>query len=307
MDKESLSEIWKEMMDHRVDLLLCTTIIETGVDLPDANTLIVENADHFGLSQLHQIRGRVGRSDRKAYAYFTYRRGKVLTEVSVKRLEAIREYTRFGCGFQIAMRDLEIRGAGNLLGAEQSGHLDSVGYDMYMKILSEAVLEEKGEAPLPKTECTVDLSLDGYIPEKYVPYPAQRMDLYRKIASLRTEEDALDLTDELLDRYGDVPKTVQNLFSVALLRALAESLQCEKISQRSGKLFFVFQGAREEALALLCAVYASRLTLSLTGKPEVSLRISDKEPPLAQCRELLEHYRGFLDTLLPNENKEKEE
>ncbi len=145
----------------------------------------MENADRFGLSQLHQIRGRVGRSDRKAYAYLTYRRGKVLSEVSVKRLEAIREYTQFGAGFQIALRDLEIRGAGNLLGAEQSGHLDSVGYDMYMKILGDAVLEEKGEKILPETECVVDLSLDAFIPESYVPYPAQRLDLYRKIASIR--------------------------------------------------------------------------------------------------------------------------
>ncbi len=301
MDKDSLSDVWKEMMDHNIDILLCTTIIETGVDLPDANTLIVENADHFGLSQLHQIRGRVGRSDRKAYAYFTYRRGKMLSEISVKRLEAIREYTRFGSGFQIALRDLEIRGAGNLLGAEQSGHLDSVGYDMFMKILSDAVLEERGEKGKEKTDCTVDLALDGFIPESYVPTPSTRMDLYRKIASLKTQEDALDLTDEMLDRFGDVPRSVRNLFSVALLRALAEEVLCEKITQRQKKVTFTFSSVKEEALVLLSAVYASRLTLSFGGKPGVTLTLNEKESILEQCRALLSHLQGFLQDLEKSE------
>lgn len=296
MDKDSLSDIWKEMMDKEIDILLCTTIIETGIDLPDANTLIVENADHFGLSQLHQIRGRVGRSDRKAYAFFTYRRGKVLSEISTKRLEAIREYTRFGSGFQIALRDLEIRGAGNLLGAEQSGHLDSIGYEMFMKLLNDAVLEEQGAAPKEEADCVVDLSLDGYIPEKYVPYPSQRMDLYRKIASLRTQEDADDLTDELLDCFGDIPRPVRNLFSVALLRALGCSLGCEKIAQRGGKVTFTFASPKDEAFLLLSAVYASRLSLSFAGKPSLTLNLKEKESPLAQCRELLCHLQGFLES-----------
>ncbi len=293
LDKDSLSDIWKAMMDHEVDILLCTTIIETGIDLPDANTLIIENADHFGLSQLHQIRGRVGRSDRKAYAYLTYRRGKMLSELSVKRLEAIREYTRFGSGFNIALRDLEIRGAGDLLGAEQSGHLDSVGYDMFMKILNDAVLEEKGETVTERTDCVVDLSIDAYIPEKYVPTPSERMDLYRKIASIRSREDADDLKDECLDRFGDIPRSVENLFRVALLRALAEGLLCEKISQQNGKLIFTFAAADNEELLLVGAVYASRLTISFTGKPSLRLTLKEKESPLHQARELLEHLAAF--------------
>ena len=297
MDKDALSDVWKEMMDKEKDILLCTTIIETGIDLPDANTLIVENADRFGLSQLHQIRGRVGRSDRKAYAYLTYRRGKVLSEVSVKRLEAIREYTQFGAGFQIALRDLEIRGAGNLLGAEQSGHLDSIGYDMYMKILSDAVLAEKGEKIIERSECVVDLSLDGYIPERYVPYPAQRLDLYRKIASIRTKEDADDLTDELLDRFGDIPKSVQNLFSVALLRSHAERLLCESIKEQKGKVTFVFSQTPHEALLLLSALYASRLSLSFSGKSGVTLNLKEKESVLTQCADLLCHLEGFIKDL----------
>ena len=302
MDKDSLSDIWKDMMDKEVDILLCTTIIETGVDLPDANTLIVENADHFGLSQLHQIRGRVGRSDRKAYAYLTYRKGKMLSEVSVKRLEAIREYTEFGAGFQIALRDLEIRGAGNLLGAEQSGHLDSIGYDMYMKILNDAVLEEKGEKVASPVECVVDLAMDGFIPESYVPYPAERMDLYRKIASLRSDEDASDLTDEMLDRFGDLPRSVTNLFSVALLRATAEQAGCIKISQNSTSLTFLFERLSEEAMLLLSAVYASRLTLSFTEKPSMSLTLKQKENALDACKEFFVHLSGFLESIKQNEN-----
>ena len=297
MDKDSLSDIWKDMMDKEVDILLCTTIIETGVDLPDANTLIVECADHFGLSQLHQIRGRVGRSDRKAYAYLTYRKGKTLSEVSVKRLEAIREYTEFGAGFQIALRDLEIRGAGNLLGAEQSGHLDSIGYDMYMKILNDAVLEEKGEKVAPPVECVVDLAMDGFIPEAYVPYPAERMDLYRKIASLRNQEDALDLTDEMLDRFGDLPRSVTNLFGVALLRAAAEAVGCVKVLQSGSSVTFLFETLSEEAMLLQSAVYASRLTLSFSGKPSMTLALKHKENALEACREFFGHLSGFLETI----------
>jgi len=203
---------------------------------------------------------------------------------------------------QIALRDLEIRGAGNLLGAEQSGHLDSVGYDMYMKLLSDAVLEEKGETQKIRTECVVDLSLDGYIPERYVPYPSARMDLYRKIASIRTEEDAADLTDEMLDRFGEVPKSVKNLFDVSLLRALAEQLGCEKIKQRQREIVFQFATVREDVCLLLAAVYASRLTLSLTGRPEIFLTLNEKEMPLLQARTLLEHLQGFLQETDPKKD-----
>jgi transcription-repair coupling factor (superfamily II helicase) len=168
---------------------------------------------------------------------------------------------------------------------------------MYMKILQEAVLEEKGELLPKRSECTVDLALDGYLPETYVPYPAQRMELYRKIASVRTEEDAREITDELLDRYGDPPRSVANLFQVALLRSLAEELGCEKITQRAGTLQLQFSHGKEEALLLLGAVYASRLTLSLSGKPSLTLRPEEGVPVLNQCRTLLEHYREFLCSL----------
>lgn len=208
MDKELLSDIWQAMVDGEIDILVTTTIIETGVDVPNANTLIVEDADKLGLSQLHQIRGRVGRSSRRAYAYFTYRRGKALSEISQKRLEAIRDFTEFGAGFRIAMRDMEIRGAGNLLGTDQHGHMETIGYDLYMKLLQEAVLEEKGEKKGEKgVECTVELGINAYIPESYIKNSNQRIDAYRKISLIETKEDSEDVYDELVDRYGDPAET----------------------------------------------------------------------------------------------------
>ena len=196
------------MLTGEIDILISTTIIEAGVDVPNANTLIIEDSDRLGLSQLHQIRGRVGRSSRRAYAYFTYRKGAVLSDIASKRLGAIREYTEFGSGFKVALRDLEIRGAGNLLGSEQHGHMDTVGYDMYMRLLNEAILEEKGESPVKKTECTVDMSISAYIPESYIKSPVQRIDVYKKISLVENVEDTVDIVDELLDRYGELPKPV---------------------------------------------------------------------------------------------------
>ena len=193
MSEEQLSRIWQQLVDQEIDILVCTTIIETGVDVANCNTLVIERADRMGLSQLYQLRGRVGRSSRRAYAYLTYRRGKVLQETAAKRLAAIREYVEFGSGFKIAMRDLEIRGAGNLLGPEQSGYLMSVGYDLYLKLLEEAVLEERGQEKQIETECSADLTVNAHIPDRYVPSAEQRMDLYRRIAALRTPADEADL------------------------------------------------------------------------------------------------------------------
>ena len=238
MSQEELNDVMTRMTDGEVDVLVCTTIIETGIDIANVNTLIIEDADKMGLAQLHQIRGRVGRSSRRAYAYLTYRRGKVLSEVASKRLGAIREFAEFGSGFKIAMRDLEIRGAGNVLGPEQSGFLLSVGYDMYLKLLEEAVLEERGEKPQRPAECAADLTVAASIPDRYVPSPEQRMDLYRRIAAIRSEADADDVTDELIDRYGDPPRTVNNLISVALLRAAAADNGITEISQKGASLLF---------------------------------------------------------------------
>ncbi len=238
MDKEEISDIWQKLLTGDVDILVSTTIIETGIDIPNANTLVIENADRMGLSQLHQIRGRIGRSSRRAYAYFTYPKGKTLTEIATKRLQAIREYTEFGSGFKIAMRDLEIRGAGNILGAEQHGHMESVGYDLYIKLLNEAILEEKGGCVTQKTESVIDISLDAYLPEKYVRSGAQRIDLYKKIAAVETPDDKSDILDELTDRFGSPPKAAQNLVAIAYLRAMASAQHISRMEARGQTVLF---------------------------------------------------------------------
>lgn len=236
MDKDEIEEIWQGLVDGEVDILISTTIIETGIDIPNANTLIIENADKMGLSQLHQIRGRVGRSHRRAYAFFTYRKGKALTEIAEKRLNAIRDFAEFGAGFKIAMRDLEIRGAGNLLGAEQHGHLDSVGYDMYVRLLNEAVLEERGELPEPKQETKVTVSCDAFLPESYVKSSTQRMEMYKKIAHIENEEDYNDVLSELKDRFGNPPQSAKNLLSTAIVKAYAERAGMKKVDQLKGEV-----------------------------------------------------------------------
>ena len=292
MSQEELNDVMTRMSDGEVDVLVCTTIIETGIDIANANTLIIEDADHMGLAQLHQIRGRVGRSTRRAYAYLTYRRGKVLTEVASKRLGAIREFAEFGSGFKIAMRDLEIRGAGNVLGPEQSGFLLSVGYDMYLKLLEEAVLEERGEKPERPTECAADLSVAASIPDRYVPSPEQRMDLYRRIAAIRSEADADDVMDELIDRYGDPPRTVNNLISVALLRADAARNGISQIDQEGANLNFYLDQFDLQRVSALCGLekYRSRLLFSAGERPYLALRLKKGEDALKFGRRLVEDY-----------------
>ena len=275
MDQERLSDVMSQMTEGELDVLVCTTIIETGVDLPNVNTLIVENAEDLGLAQLHQLRGRVGRSTRRASAYLTYRRNKVLTEEQSKRLSAIREYAAFGSGFKIAMRDLEIRGAGNLLGPEQSGFLMSVGYDLYLRLLEEAVLEEQGKTPERQAECLVDLPVPAAIPETYIPAPEQRMDVYRRVARIRTKEEAEDVTDELIDRYGDPPEGVSNLVRVALLRAAAARCGFTELSKKETLLLFSLPKPDFRAVSALCSMekYRRRLLFSAGEKPHLALRL----------------------------------
>ncbi len=292
MTQEAIDDVMSRMTDGELNVLVCTTIIETGIDLPNANTLIIEDADHLGLAQLHQIRGRVGRSSRRAFAYLTYRRGKVLTEVASKRLSAIREFAEFGSGFKIAMRDLEIRGAGNVLGPEQSGFMLSVGYDMYLKLLEEAVLTEQGQPAPQRTECAADLSIAASIPDRYVPAPEQRMDLYRRIAAIRSEEDADDLVDELIDRYGEPPRTVNNLISVALLRAAAAQAEITDISQKNGQLVFTLGRFSLEQFSGLCGMekYKNRLLLTPGDVPRFTFRLRKGEDPLRLAQALVADY-----------------
>ena len=297
MTQEAIDDVMSRMTDGELNVLVCTTIIETGIDLPNANTLIIEDADKLGLAQLHQIRGRVGRSSRRAFAYLTYRKGKVLSEVAAKRLEAIREFAEFGSGFKIAMRDLEIRGAGNVLGPEQSGFMLSVGYDMYLRLLEEAVLTEQGQ-PIPtRTECAANLSVAASIPGKYVSSPEQRMDLYRRIAGVRSEADADDLVDELIDRYGEPPRQVNNLISVALLRADAARADITDIDQKNGALLLTIPKFDLRQVSQLCGgdKYKGRLLFSAGDKPYLSLRLKKGEDPLRAARTLVADYAAGLE------------
>ncbi len=290
MDKAELSEIWQDLVDGAIDILVCTTIIETGVDVPNANTLVIEDADRMGLSQLHQIRGRVGRSARRAYAYFTYPRGKVLTEISAKRLQALRDFTEFGSGFKIALRDLEIRGAGDVLGARQHGHMESVGYDMYLKILNDAVLEEKGIAPKVKIECTINIGRDSYIPESYISSPTQRIDIYKKIASVENEADVDDIADELLDRYGDLPNSVETLLSVSLIRAYAIECGFTKIDQKGNDAVIYPETADFAVWSELAEAYPGRILLKPSEKMQILCRSKPGETTFSFIRELLKKY-----------------
>jgi len=275
MDEDHLSDVMERMTTGEIQVLVCTTIIESGIDIPNVNTLIVDDADKLGLAQLHQIRGRVGRSPRRAYAYLTFRQGKPITEVAEKRLSAIREFAEFNSGFKIAMRDLEIRGAGSLLGAEQSGHMISVGYDMYLKLLEEAVLEEKGEKQRKKAECPADLNISAGIPEKYVPSGKQRMDIYRRIALIRSEEDCDDMISELVDRYGDPPAQVIALTSIAMLRSEAAIVGITEISQKEGYLRLKLAGFNMDSVSKLYALpeYSGRIKVVAGSDPAIALKI----------------------------------
>lgn len=278
MNENELSEIWRRMLDGEINVLVCTTIIETGVDLPNANTLIIENADCMGLSQLHQLRGRVGRSSRRAYAYFTFTRNKVLSEIAQKRLAAIREFTEFGSGFKIAMRDLELRGAGNILGAQQHGHMEDVGYDMYLKLLGEAVSEEKGEEnPDRDIDCLVDVRIEAHIPEDYIENLNHRLEIYRRISEIRTEEDVSDVTDELIDRFGDPPKSVLGLLTIALIRSHAEVCGIYEIKQRDGYAMMFVRNIKTQYVADIISRMKGRATLNAGGKPYIAIKMQPDE------------------------------
>ena len=296
MGEDALSDVMQSMADGEIQVLVCTTIIETGLDIPNVNTLIIENADRFGLSQLHQLRGRVGRSTRRAYAYFTFRPDKALTEEAEKRLTAIRDFAEFGSGFKIAMRDLEIRGAGNLLGAEQSGHMMSVGYDMYLKLLDEAVLEEKGEVQ-KEPDCTADLNVTANVDKDYVSRGEERMDLYRRMAAIRNQEDADDLLDEIIDRYGEPPKGVINLIEIALLRANARKVKITDIRQKASDVLFTLQEMDFEAVSKICADpdYKSRvLFVANTKQPTIRLKLSAGVDSLKQSKIFISRYNSYL-------------
>lgn len=291
MTEDELSEVWRQLLEGEIDVLVCTTIIETGVDVPNANTLIIENADRLGLAQLHQIRGRVGRSSRRAFAYFTFKQNKQLSEEATRRLTAIREYTQFGSGFQIAMRDLEIRGAGNVLGAQQHGHLAAVGYDMYIQLLQMAVEEEKGN-PVPETAknetgCKIDIHIDAFIPEKYISSIKHRLYMYKRIADITNENDASDVIDELCDRFGEPPKSVLGLIDISLIRNGASALGITDIRQRNNSLLFYISDIDVKKISVLSHVMRGRVSVSAEAKAYFSVKLLPTEEPLNALKQVI--------------------
>ena len=273
MSEDELTDVWQRLVEHEIDLLVCTTIIETGVDVPNANTLIIEEADKMGLAQLHQLRGRVGRSPRRAYAYFCFRRNVQLSDVASKRLEAIREFTEFGSGFKIAMRDLEIRGAGSILGGEQHGNMEAVGYDMYLKLLSQAVNEENGQPETEDMPCTVDLNISAHIPESYIESLPARLGIYKRIAAIRTDDDVSDIIDELCDRFGEPPQAVMGLIDVAILRSKAAAADICEITGNANTAILHINSIKPEAVAKLSEHFGSRFSLNAASTPVYTVRM----------------------------------
>jgi len=283
MSETELENIMHDFVEGEIDVLVCTTIIETGLDIANANTMIIQNADQMGLSQLYQLRGRVGRSSRMAYAYLMYRRDKVLKEEAEKRLQTIREFTEFGAGFKIAMRDLEIRGAGNLLGAEQHGQMDLVGYDMYCKLLAEAVAELRGGTVEYNQDITIDLEVDAYIPNYLITDEETKLEMYKKIALVKTEQDYFDVQDEIEDRFGSIPAPVTNLLDVALLKADARKLGVIQIKQKGLNTLIMLRPDANVDLDKLTAVVmknSARLLFTMADAPYITMRgFKDDKPP----------------------------
>ncbi len=276
MNETQLEDIMMQLLDGEIDVLVCTTIIETGLDVANVNTIIIENADRLGLSQLYQLRGRVGRSNRMAYAYFTYFPGKVLDSVAHRRLQAIKEFTEFGSGFKIAMRDLEIRGAGNLLGKQQHGNMNLVGYDMYCMLLEQAVKEKKGEEYRPPLEISVDINEDSYIPSTYIEYEHQRIDMYKKIAAIDTESDYYDIQAEFIDRFGDIPKSVNNLIEIAYIKSLCRICEISELTQKDNSVTFTFTNfANPDAVIKLIKEHEKDMRFSSGAKNYMVYKFKD--------------------------------
>ena len=297
MKEHELERIMYDFIDGSIDVLVSTTIIETGLDISNVNTMIIHDADNMGLSQLYQLRGRVGRSNRTAYAFLMYRRNKMLREVAEKRLEAIREFTDLGSGFKIAMRDLEIRGAGNLLGAKQHGHMQAVGYDMYCKMLNEAVKNLKGIQTKEDFNTSVDLDVDAFIPPSYIVNEFQKLDIYKRIAGIENGNESEDMKEELLDRFGEIPKSVDNLLRIALIRVKAHKLYMPEVKGKNEEIRFLFNrdaGIQVENIPKLLKKYP-KLSFQAKGTPLFTFRYKkcgmverDAEMLLNFTEELLE-------------------
>ena len=291
MSQRELEDIMMDFMDGEIDVLVCTTIIETGLDIPNVNTIIISDADRMGLSQLYQLRGRVGRSTRTSYAYLMYARNKVLNTDAEKRLQTIKEFTEFGSGFRVAMKDLEIRGAGNLLGAEQHGHMDSVGYELYCKLLNEAVMELKGETVVTEFETLIDIKLNAFIPPAYIASEEQKLEMYKKISLISNLDDYYDVQEELEDRYGDIPRAVNNLIDVAYVKAEAHKIGAVNVKQIKDKVLIYFKtdaNVSGEKLMKLIGESRGRILFTSTGgEPYLTYKLKDEKHILDEIKTLI--------------------
>lgn len=277
MSERELEKVMIDFMSGEYDVLVCTTIIETGLDISNVNTMIINDSDKMGLSQLYQLRGRVGRSNRIAFSYFMHEKNKVLTEVAEKRLKAIKEFTEFGSGFKIAMRDLQIRGAGNLLGAEQHGHMSSIGYDLYVKYLEETVKKLKGEDFKEEIDCTIELSIDGFIPDSYINNVEQKIEMYKKISSVENNEEYLDITEELIDRFGDIPIQTDNLLRIAKLKAVCKKIRISNISQKDNFIkieYFDQNSITPSLINELSKRFGRNMTFDLSKTPALKYKLN---------------------------------
>lgn len=276
MKESELEKILYEFINGEIDVLVSTTIIETGIDIPNVNTMIIHDSDSLGLSQLYQLRGRVGRSNRNAYAFLMYRRNKVLREVAEKRLEAIKEFTDLGSGFKIAMKDLEIRGAGNLLGKMQHGHMEAVGYDLYCKMLNEAVKKLKGIDLKEDFQTTIDLDINAFIPVEYILNEFQKLDIYKRIAAIENEEECDDMRSELLDRFGSLPKEVENLLQISLIRARAHRMYVEEIKGKKDGITIIMNvraDIKAENIPCVLEEMEGKLKFTLKNVPTFTYRL----------------------------------
>ncbi len=290
MSGAEIEDIMKRFVDKEINVLVCTTILESGIDIPNANTIIVENADRLGLAQLYQIRGRVGRADKQAYAYITYKRDKMINEVAEKRLKAIKEFTEFGSGFKIAMRDLEIRGAGSLLGEIQHGHIDEVGYDTYCKILDEVIKEQKGIKVEEEPEIIIDISISSYIPETYIENEDQKMESYRNIALCRTEDDIKNVSEDLTDRYGKMPKEVINLLGVARIKEICQETGITKVMQKQNNVVLYYEPEKFTLdVTNLIHKYNDRIRFSSSITPYITYKVEKPENIILEIEELLKN------------------
>lgn len=298
MDEKLLEDTMLDFYNGEYDVLVCTTIIEAGLDIPNVNTIIIVDADKMGLSQLYQLRGRVGRSNRLAYSYFTYQKDKVLSEVAEKRLQAIKEFTEFGSGFKIAMRDLEIRGTGNLLGKEQHGHMEAIGYDLFIKLLEETLQELKGETPVKRVDTSIELQINAYIPETYISDENQKIEMYKKIASISNQQDLFDIEEEIEDRFGDIPTMVRNLLSIAYVKQQAQMCGISNISQRNSNIAIKFKTdkfIKPQTAIQIASGYKGRILFTASEQPYFTLKGADEKPEefLKEIRDIVEKISSF--------------